>query len=513
MADPHDTAPHDTNRGNILFVTIDQLRADVVFGNLAGVVSLPTLDRLRAEGTSFTNHFTVTAPCGPSRASLMTGLYAFNHRSIRNGTPLADHHATLGMELRKQGREPLLFGYGDIAADPTDLEPGDPRLATYELPPPGFREVTEMRFEDMSEWRAHLEAKGYKLPQPQPDRLWDIYRPISPDGSEPKLTDPPLYRAEDSDTAYLTDRVLHHLHARRHQPWTAHVTYIRPHPPFVAPAPWNTLVNPGDVPPPVTDHASHSFRDAWFSKPSQYGLWMGFDGHCDALTAEQVAQLRALYLGLVAEVDHHLGRIITWLDKTGQRDETMIVITSDHGEMLGDQGYWGKDAPFIGSHHIPLIICDPSRRGRAGETVDALTESVDIPATLLAWTGAEPPRAMDGTSLLPFLDTGEHPDGRGTAFTEVDYSNPLKPTRYQTAWNVDDTGANAAILRDARWTYIHFNAGQPPLLFDRSHDPHETNNLANDPAASGEITRLQSAMLDLRMRRADQRLTNVSAGH
>jgi len=501
--------------GNILFITIDQLRADVVRGALAGFAPMPSLARLMAEGTTFANHFTVTAPCGPARASLMTGLYAFNHRAIRNGTPLAAHHETLGIELRRLGREPLLFGYGDIAPDPFDRHPEDPDHFSYELPPPGFRELTEMRFEDMAEWRAHLLSRGYRLPEPQPKRLWDIYRPVSPDGAPEgphdgapaDLRDPPLYRAEDSDTAYLTDRVLAQLEARRDHPWTAHVTYIRPHPPFVAPEPWNRLVDAGALPQPVSDSAAHPFRDAWFSHASNYGLFIGFDGDCAGLTPQHVADMRALYLGLAAEVDHHLGRLLAWLDETGQRDRTLIILTSDHGEMLGDQGYWGKDAPFIAAHHVPLIICDPQRTGQAGAVIGDITESIDIAPTILDWAGAEPPRAMDGTSLLPFLEEGRAEARHTMALTEVEYGRPNRPTRFQRAWNLDDTRANAAILRDARWTLIHFNGGLPPLLFDRRDDPHETRNLATDPAAASELLRLHAALLDRRMTRANHRLT------
>ena len=90
-----------TRPRNVLFVTLDQLRADVVCGRLAGLAPTPTLDRLRAEGVTFLEHHTVTVPCGPSRASLLTGLYAFNHRAIRNGTPLAAHHDGLGLALRR----------------------------------------------------------------------------------------------------------------------------------------------------------------------------------------------------------------------------------------------------------------------------------------------------------------------------------------------------------------------------------------------------------------------------
>ncbi|MCC0029711.1 MAG: sulfatase-like hydrolase/transferase [Brucellaceae bacterium] len=115
--------------GNVLFITIDQLRADLISGPLAGFAPTPNLDRLAATGTRFDGHFTVTVPCGPARASLLTGLYAMNHRSVRNGAPLARHHATIATEMRKAGYEPLLFGYTDTTPDPTGMDPEDPDLA------------------------------------------------------------------------------------------------------------------------------------------------------------------------------------------------------------------------------------------------------------------------------------------------------------------------------------------------------------------------------------------------
>jgi len=100
-------------KGKVLFIVIDQLRADCLTGALGQVLELPNIRALMAEGVTLAQHFTVTNPCGPARASLLTGLYAMNHRSVRNGTPLARHHTNLALEARKAGYEPLLFGYTD----------------------------------------------------------------------------------------------------------------------------------------------------------------------------------------------------------------------------------------------------------------------------------------------------------------------------------------------------------------------------------------------------------------
>jgi arylsulfatase A-like enzyme len=272
-------------QGNVLFVTLDQLRADCVAAcapgsALAAAIATPALDRLAAEGCAFRDHWTNAVPCGPARASLLTGLYAFNHRVIRNGAPLAAHHATLGTELRKLGVEPLLFGYADQAPDPGDLAPGDPDLTSYEQPARGFREIVEMRFEAPLAWIGALRARGYALPEPLPERVADLYAPQAPADlpRAERLRAPALYRAEDSDTAFLTDRTLEALDARRDGPWFAHVAYIRPHPPFVAPAPYNRLVDAAALASPQTETVAHPFVDAWFSAPAQFSLFHGFDG-------------------------------------------------------------------------------------------------------------------------------------------------------------------------------------------------------------------------------------------
>lgn len=489
---------------NLLFITIDQLRADAVSGALHGLVPTPALDRLRREGATFADCLTAAVPCGPARASLMTGLQAFNHRAIRNGSPLARHHATLGTELRKLGREPLLFGYGDIGPDPGAHHPADPDMATYELPAPGFREIVNMRFEAPLDWIGHLRRRGYALPEPLPQRWYDLN--ASQGGG---IADPALYLAEDSDTAYLADRLLEALDARRDGVWTAHATFIRPHPPLVAPAPFNRLCDPSEVPAPLATPVAHPFRDAWFSEPAARGLWHGFDGDVTRLTPAQTAALRAVYLGLVAEVDHHLGRILHWLDERGLAERTLLVVMADHGEMLGDQGYWGKDTPFVQAHRVPMIWRGPGVA--AGHLVTGPVCTTSVAPTLLQALGAPVPPAMDGPPLQPLL-AGAQADDDAFALTELDLGHPHHPTRFQRALNLAEHRANLAVWRDARWTLVHCNGGLPPMLFDRAADPEETRNLATDPAAAGTVARLRAAMLDHRMTRADRRLTGYSIG-
>ena len=227
---------------NVLFIIIDQLRADCLNGALAAHVDLPNLRDFMQDSVTFERHYSVTNPCGPSRASILTGQYAMNHRSVRNGTPLRHDTPNLATEMRKAGFLPMLFGYTDTTADPRVHDHNDPILKSYERPMAGFEEVLEMRLEESYPWRAHLMEKGYEF-----DDYWDVHKPVSPDGNAPQLNDPALYRAEDSDTAFLTDVFLNDMAPRVGESWFAHLTYIRPHPPLVAPAPYNAMYDPDET--------------------------------------------------------------------------------------------------------------------------------------------------------------------------------------------------------------------------------------------------------------------------
>lgn len=484
--------------GKVLFITMDHFRADLLIGGLANVAQLPNLRQLMTESVSFSNHFSVTTPCGPARASLLTGLYAMNHRSVRSGTPLASHHTNLALELRKAGREPLLFGYTDTAHDPTVKHEHDPDLTSYEGLMPGFSEVVQMRFDTSYPWVANLESKGYDV-----SGYWPLYYPVGDDGGRPE--DPPKYSAQDSDTAFLTDETIKHLNVRKSQDWVAHVTYIRPHPPLHAPHPWNSLHAAEDMPEAraienlAAERAVHPVVDAMFAEPSLRYMYKGFDGRLDAMSPEIRQSMRAVFLGLAAEVDHHLGRLFDWLKDTGQWDDTLIIVTSDHGEMLGDHFMWGKQTVYDPCYHVPLIIRDPRQKAAAGTIVDNFVETIDLAPTILEWVGGTPPYAFDGRSLLPFLSGDAPKNWRDHVFMELEFGKPGAPSVVERTVGLELLEANAAILREHRWKYVHFNGGLPPLLFDIESDPFETTNLADDPRHESELLRLSRKMLDHRM--------------
>ena len=496
----------------ILFIIIDQLRADCLNGAMSGALDMPHLRALMKESVTFNRHFSTIVPCGPSRASLFTGLYAMNHRSIHNGTPLSNAHPTIGTSMRRAGYDPLLFGYSDGCADPQGLHPNDPLLADEEGLSPGFTEIVRMRFQENHSWLGYLKSKGYDLPA----EYSDVFKGVASDpGKPPKITDPALYSKEDSDTAYLTDRTILELSVREKTDWFSTVTYIRPHPPFVAPSPYNTMYDPAKCPAPNRPNsveqmkAEHPFFNAHFSKPTTPSLYIGFDGMIADLSDEQIAQLRAVYYGLVTEVDHHIGRLIQFLRDTDQYDDTLIVVTADHGEMLGEQNLWGKTTHYNGSFHVPLIIRDPRRQKSAGRQVEAFTESIDIAPTLLEWVGLDNEPGFNGKSLIPWLE-GETPkDWRSHMFAEMDMSDSMYGIRYFEEFGVEPHECNLAILQDDNFKLVHFNGGVKPLLYDIKNDPHEANNLAQDPAHIGDLLTMSRKMLDHRMTHAHHALSRM----
>lgn len=490
---------------NVLFIVIDQLRADCVFGALSQHLELPNLRALMADAVTFERHFSVTNPCGPSRASLLTGQYAMNHRSVRNGTPLRHDVPNIATQMRKAGYVPMLFGYTDTAQDPRVYHADDPALRTYEYPMNGFHEVVEMRFEMSYPWRSHLMNKGYEF-----ETYASVYHPVSPTADAPRINDPALYRAEDSDTAFLTDRFLATMPAYQDSDWFAHLTYIRPHPPLVAPAPYNSMYDPARIPlptrhpTPAEEIANHAFFGPVLAHKTPAGNVVGFPDL--EPTDETVATLRALYFGLIAEVDVHIGRVIAFLKQTGQYDDTLIVVTADHGEMLGDRHSWGKFTVHDAAYHTPLIIRQPGNGARAGAVVRAPVETIDIMPTILEWVGQEIPNSVDGRSLLPLLRGAVPQDWRSYSFSEFDFAEPEAPTLWEKALGTGPSDSSLGILREARFTLVEFAADLPPILYD--HEGRgEAVNVAEQPEYAAELGRLTRLMLRHRMKNMDHTLS------
>ncbi len=491
-------------RPNVLLITLDQFRADCL--GVAGhrVVRTPNLDRLAASGTRFTNHFSNCAPCAPGRASLLTGLWQMNHRVTSNGAPLADHLPMLPRMLRDHGYDPTLFGYSDTALDPSTLAADDPRRTSYEQPMDGFA-TGLLLDDDIGPWLAWLVAQGVEVP----DDPRGIYAPADVDVPPDRGATwaPARYSAEQTESAFMTDTVLDWLRERQadDDPWCAHVSYLRPHPPYLAPAPYHDMFDPAEVPAPVRCATREM-------ETERHPFLAGAMGVVPAPQRDlDQRQLQATYYGMVAEVDAQVGRLLDGLDASGRTDDTIVVLTSDHGEQLGDHWLVEKLGFFDQSYRIPLLIRWPGEVP-GGRVVDAFTENVDIVPTLLEAVGAPPSDFCDGASLWPLLrgDGAAPPGWRDAVHLEFDFREPTS-TIIESVFGIRQDQAAIAVLRSASTKYVRFCGGFPPLLFDLADDPGELVDRASDPAYASRRADAAEALLTLRMEHTDPRLANTRA--
>jgi arylsulfatase A-like enzyme len=487
---------------NILFITADQWRAECLSALGHPLVKTPNLDALAREGLLFRNHFANAVPCGPSRASLHTGMYLQNHRSGTNGTPLDARHTNWAKEVARAGYDPVLFGYTDTSVDPRGVDADDPWLRTYEGPLPGIR-VAVMMGERPAPWTDWLKARGYAVPEDI--RYAYSVRAPGPDYEDGAPVPRPLaLPVEADDTSFLVDRCIDHIRGAG-RPFVAHLSILRPHPPFIAPEPYNAMYDPTDVPgfvrraTPDDEAAQHP----WLAHQLSRRL---FRAPADE---KKLRRLKAVYYGLMSEVDAAIGRVIACLKETGRWDNTLIVFTSDHGEQMDDHWLLGKCGYFDASYRIPLIVRDPRRPQAHGRVVESFTENVDIMPTMLDALGLDIPVQCDGRSLRPFLENeGAPANWRREAHWEYDFRNPADDTVEQ---RLDLTLHQCAmnVVRGARYKYVHFTK-LPPLFFDLERDPQEFENRAGDPDYLPLVLEYAQKMLSWRMNHDEQTLTHIA---
>ncbi len=503
---------------NILFITADQWRGDCLSIMGHPCLETPNLDRLAADGVVFRRHYAQATPCGPSRASLFTGMYLMNHRSVVNGAPLDARHPNVALETREAGYEPVLFGYTDVSADPATYEHDDPALTTYEGLLPGITPVVHLSG-GMAPWLAHLEAKGYgRFPSVGAAlAAAEVFRPKFPAGGGRGATFAPArYRAEDSHVAFLTDEAIAYIARHQRRPWFVHLSYLAPHPPFIVSEPYHARYDPADAPPPVRaptpeqEAAQHPWLAHFLYNQRGTGFTFGVTA-ADHLhiSRRDLRQLRATYYGMISEVDAQIGRLVDQLKASGAYDDTLIVFTTDHGEQLGDHWMLHKYGYFDQAFHIPLIVRDPDCQadGARGRIVDAFTESVDVMPTILGWLGLDTPPQCDGLSLVPFC-RGEAPSyWRQEAHWEYDFRN-IVTQRFESALGLTPDQCSLCVVRGRRYKYVHFTA-LPALFFDLDRDPHELTDLAGTPSYRHLVMEHAQKMLSWRMNHADRALANT----
>lgn len=498
---------------NVLFVMCDQLRADVLSCyRPGGALQTPHIDRLAAMGVRFDRAHVSSAVCGPSRASYYTGRYPASHRVTWNRVPMPIDEWSLGDYLAQHGRECHLLGKTHFVPDARGLKQRGLEVsgaAAVRFRQGGFTPIErydghfEMHAD--SPYRQHLLARGY-----QSDRPWEDYviGSLDQDGALASgwyLRNaglPARVDRRDSETAYLTDRAIDFIRARGDTPWTLHLSYIKPHWPYKAPAPYHAMFGTADCAPPVRSEQERSHA---------HPVQAAYQKHeeSEAFARDEAWQtIKPVYLGLVKQIDDEFGRLLDVLDAAGRMQDTLIVFSSDHGDHLGDHWLGEKEVFFDSAMRVPLIVYDPDARAAPtrGTVSNQFAECVDVVPTILDALGILPAsQRIEGQSLLPWLRGETAETLREVTVGTLDYA--YREARLTLGRDVNES--HGTMVRDDRYKLMLWQ-GYRPQLFDLHDDPDELHDIGNDPAKAPVQRRLRDALEEWHLRRR-QRATESDA--
>jgi arylsulfatase A-like enzyme len=503
---------------NILFIMCDQLRWDYLSCYGHARLSTPHIDALAAAGVRFTRAYVQSPVCGASRMSFYTGRYPQSHGASWNGTPLRVGEMTLGDYLRPLGVPTALVGKTHMRADREGMQRLgiDPNsLIGVRLAECGFDpferddglhgEGPDGRFDPaLPRYNRYLNAKGYEGKNP-----WHAWANAA-EGDDNRLASgwamrhasrPARVREEDSETPYMTRRAMEFMGRAGDQPFCLHLSYIKPHWPYIAPAPYNAMYGAGDVAPAIRCEEERRDPHPIYREFMQLRVSRAF---ARPQVREKVVPV---YMGLIKQIDDQLGHLFAFMRDRGLFENTMIVFTSDHGDYLGDHWLGEKDLFHEPSVKIPLIIYDPASAAdpARGSVCDALVEAIDLIPTFLSALGADPERhshRLEGRSLAPFL-RGEPPPPSWRSFVISEYDYSLLPVAAKLGRAPRD--ARLFMVADKRFKLVHA-IGFRPMLYDLASDPDEFCDLGADSAHAGERARL-GALLHAWGLRLSQRTT------
>lgn len=490
---------------NVLWIMCDQLRFDYLSCYGHPHLHTPHIDSLAARGVRFTRAYVQSPVCGPSRMSFYTGRYMRSHGANWNRFPLRVGEPTLGDHLAALNVRNVLVGKTHMAPD---LE-GMRRLGIDPASSLGVH-VAECGFEP-------FERDDGLNPDPAPpvpyddylreqgfggDNPWQDWAASAEDADGDLLNGWLLAHADKparvpeahSETPYMTRRAMDFIDgaAADGRPWCLHLSYIKPHWPYIAPAPYHALYGPQHILPPVRHERERQDPQPVYGAFMQSRVARNFSR--DAVRQRVIPA----YMGLIKQIDDQIGVLLEFLTRRGLLDSTMLVFTSDHGDYLGDHWLGEKDLFHDCSARVPLIVVDPSAAADAtrGTACDALVEAIDLAPTFVeAFGGTPAPHMLEGRSLRPLL----HGAGQGTwrryAFSEYDYA-PM-PARRILGTPVNNS--RLFMVFDGRWKYVHA-PGFRPMLFDLATDPQELRDLGGDPEHAADCARLKAALLDWALR-------------
>ena len=455
----------------ILLITSDQQRIDTLGVYGSKTATSPHLDRLASEGTVFERAYCNNPVCIPSRSCIATGRYAHQHGveymedAVDNTPGLPPWEKTFMERLQEKGIRTGAFG----------------KMHLYPLPPKGFDEMKltggqGARWEvsdgsplgpgplgrEYAEWLEKKRPGAYELIYKQ--RRSEEYKKY-------KSAVTSVLKFEEYIDTWTAGNTIEYF--RRHKdskvPVFAWCGFCNPHTPFDAPKPYDTMYDPGKIDLPETFKLDLSDRPSFYSERQKIAS--------GGITPELLKRMKAYYLGLCTMIDDLSGRIFESLKDIGIWDETLVIFTTDHGELLGDYGLFNKNSFFEPVIKVPLLVKPAGKKPKCRKA-SGLCELIDIAPTMLDYAGIKKPAGMPAESLRPAIEGG-------TAGKELILSEYMEGDRKR----------RGKCIRTESYKYIFWLPGNEEELYDLEKDPEERKNLSCSAGSSGIISEMRVKML------------------
>ena len=435
---------------NVILITGDHWRGDVLHCAGADFLQTPNVDRMAAEGVRFANACASNPICVPARATFTTG----NHSHIctgskGNGGRIKDDQVKIAQHFVENGYRS--YALGKLHYVPYE----NPRVVH------GFQ-VAELCEEGRAVWQ-RLERNPDLWNEEYDDYLksvrWGGYQRAHGIGNNDIHAGSSPLREEHYVDSWVTTRSLHWIeeHRRQHpdQPFFMWTSFIKPHPPYDPPRPFDRMYDPRDIPAPVggpedLQHASPALS----LRPASYG-W-------DRMGPEGFQNSRAHFYGLVSFLDKQIGRLLGYLEDNGLREDTILLLSADHGDLLGDHGIFFKSCFFNGSVRIPFIVSAPGQGVPKGEVRDHPVGTEDALPTLCDLAGVPVPDNIHGKSLRQAMSDA---------------------SAHVRDYYVSETGGapnQSMMVFDGRWKYVYSELNGVEALYNEEADPHETCNVIGE---------------------------------
>jgi arylsulfatase len=454
---------------NIVFIIADQHRWDMAGWGANGVTDTPHLDALARRGVLFRSAYCTAPLCCPSRAALASGRYGMNTGCFTNLHELPPGTPGFVGQLRGAGYRTSAVGktHMEIHAYTSDLT--SPRHKEY-MDSLGWDEVEEISGNSMLRAGIRCAYSEFLLEAGRLDDViahyeqWSYFletgRPADPNFKPHPWTLPEEYEA----THWIADRAINWLEGYAgERPFFLHVGFTHPHSPI---QPLPRLM-------------------ARYADREETAPWNWAD------PPEWLADGRRGYRAMITLVDEQVGRIVSCLARRGLLENTILVYVADHGEMAGDQGRFDKVCFHEGSVRVPLVIAGPGVA--VGRETSAIVEVIDLGKTLCGLAGVAPHDRDQGRSLAPLL-RGETDTHRDTAYAEMGCDRMLFDGRYKLMWG--DPKADGRELGRLHLDRPVNVPPAPPRLYDLAEDPHETRDLAGDPAHAPLLTEMLARLIE-----------------